>query len=1188
MTEDLGGGYLSGLPRDQRDELTRVNAPGLTALHEYLASGEAVAFLGAGVSAPLYPLWDGLIGELADAAADRLTAKEAATCRALAHDSPEAVVEIIRRGLGPAKFREVLRGVLRVRTDPESGRSWTPVQELVCRCPFKAVVTTNYDPGIVDARMRVRPTASATGFMTWEDELGLDRWRTGDVFGEAELPVLFAHGQHNRPDSIVLATTEYRRAYAGKLPQVLARLMDGHMVWIGFSFADQRVAAILREIANTTGTRIDPGGAPRHVALMAWDPVGARNDPEILTHRAEIEYGAEVVLYPAPGGDHSALALLLETMTDARFPAVQDLPLRDGSPEAAPHLTADLRGREVAGEGVVRGKSDSAGRRDAPHPDDLPGDSDTDREHGVPGEDAAPGGLGLDASGIPVSWMLAPDRVTHFTGRAEELARLDRWADDPQVSLIGVTAWGGAGKTSLVTHWIDAGGAARRPGILGVFGWSFYADPSADHWAEALVKWAEQNFGFRVNPGGRQAVAVLAVLHMVPLLLVLDGLEVAQEGPAGDGFGRLLDGTLREVLAGACQLPHDGLVVLTSRFPFADLETFDGDSARMLDVPPFTPAEGAQLLAASGGHWLPDSERRSLVAEVDGHALAVSVLAGLLTNRLPVADLAALRTELDTAARTDARVGKVLAFYGGKLSEPDRYLLAGVSLFTRPVEAEAVLTVAAHKAFGGWLAGWTPAMVEAAVRDRLGGLASWHPDSTISAHPLVRDTFRPLALQAAGTAADAALAGLPVGEVRTRADALRVVETIELLLEAGHWKPADDLYTKRSGASDVWRHLPAARLGQRAATAFVADPARHADCTTYLGPGRLGFYLNDSGLFAMRAGDLATAGEYLPAAIRHYRDAGTTMNLSISLLNQAECLGRLGRARPAREAATEALACAQAVNERQYIRASHAYLGWLAGLANDTAAAEQHFSAADQIEVTDSQISAHLYSRRGTWWADWLARTGRHGAARVLTDRNAKICREHGWNEHVAQCDRVLGCLDLAAGDIVGASAHLAAAADGFRGGDELTELADTLPDQANCALATGDADTADQHATEAIAIAAPRGLVLAHCAALAARARIRAAQATTAGAPGLLFQGRDAADAAQRVATRHHLPWQELDALRAHAALDQSEGTDQGWAAKAEALYARLVPPGLDPDPLATVEKRVKAHKAADRKRGK
>ena len=65
-----------------------------------------------------------------------------------------------------------------------------------------------------------------------------------------------------------------------------------------------------------------------------------------------------------------------------------------------------------------------------------------------------------------------------------------------------------------------------------------------------------------------------------------------------------------------------------------------------------------------------------------------------------------------------------------------------------------MLAVAAHEAFGSRLAGWTSAMVQAAVRDRLGGLASWHPDGTISAHPLVRDTFRPLVIAAAGTAAD--------------------------------------------------------------------------------------------------------------------------------------------------------------------------------------------------------------------------------------------------------------------------------------------------------------------------------------------------------------------------------------------------------------------------------------------------
>src|SRR5215831_19248087 len=549
MVGDNGDDYLARLPPEQAAELARVNAPGLAALRRYLDSGEAVAFLGAGVSAPLYPLWDGLIGELVDVAAGRVQQREADTIRALARESPEEVVEVIRRELGVASYRAVLREVLRVRTDPDSGRSWTAVQELVCRCPFKAVATTNYDPGIVDARMKVRPGASATGFTTWEDELGLDRWRTGEVFGDAELPVLFAHGQHNRPDSVVLATTEYRRAYAGKLPHVLARLMDGHLVWIGFSFADQRVAAILREIDNRTGTRIDPGGAPRHVTVMAWDPGAGGNDPGTLAQRAEIEYGSEVVLYPAPRNDHSALAQLLSALTDPRFPALTDLQART-MPSAAPAAVAP-----------------------------RPADAD-----------------------IQLTWEPKPEPIEHFTGRAEELARLDRWAVDSQVSLIGVTAWGGAGKTALVTHWVqEAGGVSRRLGIRGVFGWGFYADPSAEHWADGLLDWAAQTYGFRVVDRGRQAAAVLALVRTVPLLLVLDGLEMAQQGPAGDGFGRLLDGTLREVLAGACQQPHGGLVVLTSRFPFADLETFDGDRARMLDVPPFTPAEGAALLAAVSG-----------------------------------------------------------------------------------------------------------------------------------------------------------------------------------------------------------------------------------------------------------------------------------------------------------------------------------------------------------------------------------------------------------------------------------------------------------------------------------------------------------------------------------------------------------------------------------------------------------
>ena len=176
---------------------------------------------------------------------------------------------------------------------------------------------------------------------------------------------------------------------------------------------------------------------------------------------------------------------------------------------------------------------------------------------------------------------------------------------------------------------------------------------------------------------------------------------------------------------------------------------------------------------------------------------------------------------------------------------------------------------------------------------------------------------------------------------------------------------------------------------------------------------------------------------------------------------------------------------------------AHAFLGWLASLGGDAAEAGGQFSAADQIEVADDPDGDHLYSLRGTLWAEWLARTGRPGPARTLTDRNAEISRRNGWNEDVARCDRLLGRLALAAGDTAAAGKHLAAAAGCFRDGDYLIELADTLADLAEYARAAGDLAAAGRHADEAITITAPRALVPAQSAALATRARIRAAQAT-------------------------------------------------------------------------------------------
>jgi hypothetical protein len=180
-----------------------------------------------------------------------------------------------------------------------------------------------------------------------------------------------------------------------------------------------------------------------------------------------------------------------------------------------------------------------------------------------------------------------------------------------------------------------------------------------------------------------------------------------------------------------------------------------------------------------------------------------------------------------------------------------------------------------------------------------------------------------------------------------------------------------------------------------------------------------------------------------------------------------------------------------------------------------------------------------------------------------------------------------LGRLALAAGDTATAGRYLTASVEGFRDGDYLTELATTVADLSNYALASGDLDAAERYVAEAITIAAPRELVAAQCSALATRARIRATQATTQDNFDLLLQGRDAADAALRLAARRQLAWHELDALRAHVALDHVGHTGHSWATRADALYARLVPQGLHPDPLAKVEQHASVQQGGDRAHG-
>jgi hypothetical protein len=1112
MNASPGRDFLRRLAPAERDILRRVNRRGQEALATMLGCGEATAFLGAGASAPLYPTWSGLVESLLDEMSDVFGPAELTTLRNSASTSPEVVVDMLR-AREPARFRNHLRTVFRARRDPRTGHTWTAAQELVARCNFRGVITTNYDPGIVNARMAVRPYASGTGFSSWTDDEALERWRTGDVFGDDELPVLFAHGHHNQPDALVLATSDYHRAYSAGLARLLDRLFDAqHLVWIGFGFGDQRVTAILREVDEQSGPRRAPGRDPRHVAVLPWPAssdgsFATDDDPGTWRSLTERKLGCLPLLYPVfEGNDHSALIDLLADVADPRWPDT-----------------------------------------DAPRVRRLP---DTDRS--------------VNES-IVRTWVHGAALPAHFTGRAEELDRLDRWAVDPEVRLVAVTAWGGAGKTTLVTHWIAGldGPHRARPGIRGVFAWSFYAQNSVSEWVRALVAWAEASFGIACGSGPPYD-QVLTVLLAVPVVLVLDGLEVAQEAALTTDFGHLPDDTLRTVLTLACQADRAGLVVLTSRFPFADLEPFDGAGARMLDVPPLSEEEGALLLRRSGASWLSEHERRELVGAVDGHALAVGVLAAALRERPPVPDLEGLRGELARMTRTNTRVGKVLAFYADRLSSADRRLIGVVSLFQHPV-AVAALRRVARQAGAESLDPWTPSEVEAAARGRLAGLLDWGPDGTVSAHPLVREAFRSYVLSgdAARSTSDVVLADLPRGPASSRDDAQRVVEMIELLLDAGETRAADDLYRTRTDDGRVWNALPAAALGLRAAQAFVGSDDRIALVTRALDRGRSGHHLNAAGVMAAYVGQTTAADRFLRAAVVDHRLRDDHANVTAVLRSLAELLCAIGDSTQAREVGSDALHHAAAGGAPGLRALVHATLARACHSDGDTADAARHLRLARPAAAT-VHVAGYLEIMTALTVAEVLLDLGRGGEGRHLAEQCLATCLGGGRADEIARCEIVLGRCELHDGDPEKGAAVLGRAVQHLRGGEMVSGLVGVLPDLGECCRRTGRLNEAEHLCTEAAQLAGAHHLVPAQTRALAVRGMVRG----DAAASDLhrLARARDDADSALRLSTKvRRQPWGELAALRAHAHLDGLADRNGAWQARLQALSLRLRDPGDD-----------------------
>ncbi len=296
------------------------------------------------------------------------------------------------------------------------------------------------------------------------------------------------------------------------------------------------------------------------------------------------------------------------------------------------------------------------------------------------------------APDVGIAWNNAPSPLKEWVGRAELLAHLTADWRDPNRRVTGLIGFGGEGKSSLARKWVDGIcrgeaffdllGKSKNASPLpdGVFWWGFYERPSVDEFFEAALKFMS---GGKIDPrkvpsANVRAQIIGAMLGAGRYLFVLDGLEVMQH-QEGDQYGLLKSGDLKEFIGYFAAGGHSSFLLITSRAPLLDLMGYTTYTQR--DVERLSPADGRALLREIGVRGN-DAALDQVVADWDGHALALSLLAAYLVERHAgqVAHVGEIPIPTANEERY-ARVHRVLRRYDEHLSDAERAFLMIFSAF---------------------------------------------------------------------------------------------------------------------------------------------------------------------------------------------------------------------------------------------------------------------------------------------------------------------------------------------------------------------------------------------------------------------------------------------------------------------------------------------------------------------------
>ncbi|MFD0725937.1 hypothetical protein [Lysobacter brunescens] len=370
-----------------------------------------------------------------------------------------------------------------------------------------------------------------------------------------------------------------------------------------------------------------------------------------------------------------------------------------------------------------------------------------------------------------VQGIFAPSRLTrhaarNFFGREQELELIDQaWADSG-IHVFSLVAWGGVGKTALVTEWLATRMIAKGwPGVERYFDWSFYSQGTGESRQTSSALFIHDALNFFDDPDPTlgtewergERLAELVRRHKT--LLVLDGIEPLQYPPTDRSgqAGRLKDQALESLLQSLAQ-DNNGLCLVTSREHLANIESYPTQREHKLDKLTLDAAirliRHLQLIGT-------DTEIEAMWEALDGHTLSILQLGRLLSRGFGK-DLRKWReigfTKADKLHQGRSTM-RVMAKYeswllsGDKERQLELAILRLMGLFEKPMSPGCFEALRASPAIAGLTELFTDSEnfeVEAAVTTLIENELLSHEgedyagsllEAPIDAHPLIREYF---------------------------------------------------------------------------------------------------------------------------------------------------------------------------------------------------------------------------------------------------------------------------------------------------------------------------------------------------------------------------------------------------------------------------------------------------------------